>query len=187
MVVSAACRPLHKGGRIQLVGKGLGSFKCSRCNTRSVQVSRRPIYQEFLAAFRGVDKEEAQEFYRTIGAATPQDLDKIMQDHISRRQRHRQRDARLGKYLPLGVYAAQGFDIKRIEDEITDTMDLPGLGKCYRVPIPEVGDIMDSEGQHSHPRPLGPERMHSTTKGGNTISATATKSTSTIDLQQHDR
>ena len=98
-----------------------------------------------MATFRGVEKDEANQFYRQIGAAEPKDLDKIMQDHISRKQRHRQRDSNLGKYLPLGVYEKQGFDIKRIEDEITDTMDLPGLGKCYRVPIPESGDIMDRD------------------------------------------
>ena len=75
----------------------------------------------------------------------PEELDKQMQDFITKRQRHRERAANLGRYLPLSVYAKQGFDTNKIQRETTDTQVLPGLGLCYRVAIPEVGDIVDRD------------------------------------------
>ena len=50
-----------------------------------------------------------------------------------------------GKDLPLSVYEKQGFDPKRIEREVTDCMEIKGMGMCYRVDIPEVGDIFDRD------------------------------------------
>ena len=53
-------RPLDTGSNIQLTGKGLGSFKCSSCNTKAVQISRRAVYKEFMESFRGISKPEAE-------------------------------------------------------------------------------------------------------------------------------
>ena len=51
------------------------------------------------------------------------------------------RHSNSGAYLALGVRDKQGFDIVHIQREITDYMEPPGLGMCYRVVIPNVGDI----------------------------------------------
>ena len=40
-----------------------------------------------------------------------------------------------GSYLPLSVYAREGYDAKQIQKECKDTMIHPVLGLCYRVAI----------------------------------------------------
>ena len=59
----AKCKlPLAPDKKFQLHGKSLGKFKCSTCNTRGVQLSRRGLYEEFLASHKGIGKYKAADF-----------------------------------------------------------------------------------------------------------------------------
>ena len=92
------CRlPLDPAKREQLSGKGLGAFKCSLCNTRSVQISRRGIYKDFMASHKGIDKAEAADFWQALGKTkTPAEMDKLMHESITRRTTHRRQAAAMG-------------------------------------------------------------------------------------------
>ena len=59
--------PLKPGANLQLSGKGNRSFKCGTCNTRSVQISRSDVYRDFQQNFKGVDKDEAMECWKSLG------------------------------------------------------------------------------------------------------------------------
>ena len=140
-------------------------------NNNEVNLSRFDDSLQFQESFKQISKPEAVAFWESIGkTSSPEELDKHMTDVIRRQQRHRTRQSNMGRYLPLSVYEKQGFDPDRIMREITDTKEVPGLGTCYRVAIPESGDIFDRD-------TIREQTLHSNPTGVPTAAATGTPNT----------
>lgn len=134
-VFCTKCRqevPVH---RAQLSGKSAGSWKCNACNCRMTQLNRAfgcwppPEFGELSP------KDQAT-FYK--GANMLVDSKKVVnlaKCLLERIFSQRFVESSGGSYLPLSVYARDGYDVDRIAKECKDTMVHPVLGLVYRVAI----------------------------------------------------
>ena len=89
-------------------------WKCNRCNTRMTQLSG-----EFggwpTHAFKSLSKEQKQQFY--AGAITKNgkdDLKAFADDFMRSYERHEDTYSEGGAYLPLGVWAHNGWSTEAI-------------------------------------------------------------------------
>jgi len=121
--------------RAQVTGKARGSWRCNRCNCRAVQMSRLSSWKELKDSFKDFTPEQAQAFWQEVGEAEgTKQLERIVETTMRTRKGSSKESSKGGKYLPLGVYKAKGFDTDRIEKYCTDFKDDdPVLGRCYKV------------------------------------------------------
>ena len=121
--------------RAPLVGKSHGSWKCDKCNTRGTQLNR--LFGSWPpASFKKLDSSVQAKFWQDAKEKACKDqLEELFVQTLTT-SRIEQEVAQVGgEYLPLSVYEARGFDIKRIEAHCKDTEDHKVLGTCYRVDI----------------------------------------------------
>ena len=124
--------------KAQIKQKGSQKFVCNLCNSRQVQISK--MFGKFpQEEFSELSQDQMVEFWRKARDAdkTPR-LKMLFLDTLVKRRVDKATASVEGKYLPLSVYASQGFDTAQIEEKCTDTQQHPIFGLTYRVPIRAV-------------------------------------------------
>ena len=121
--------------RSQVRSKVAGLYVCNNCHSKCVLISRN-WGANVLNQFKEMSEDEQVAFWQSIG--TLQNYHQVKEqiaDTLARRRCDRLIAASGGKWLPLSVWAQQGFNAADIEARCTDTMQHPVLGLCYRVSI----------------------------------------------------
>ena len=124
--------------KAQIKSKGSQKFVCNLCNSRQVQISK--MFGKFpQEEFSELSQDQMVEFWRQARDAdkTPR-LKMLFVDTLVKKRVDKATASVEGKYLPLSVYATQGFDTAQIEEKCTDTQQHPIFGLTYRVPIRAV-------------------------------------------------
>ena len=80
------------------------SYKRNTCNTRAVQLTRRPKHKEFAEQFKVMGDEEKVDFWRSLAAdGSPKSLDRLMDDVLTK-VRSETKIARVGGgYYPPAI------------------------------------------------------------------------------------
>ena len=125
--------------KAQLKSKSGGAFVCNACNSKGAMLSRRfPGWSN--SDFALLTESQQQQFWKeAAGCNNFQQLERQFVNSIVSKRVDLVRSKLTGKYLPLSVYQAQGFNAEDIVAKCTDTKEHPVLGLCYRVPICEIG------------------------------------------------
>ena len=106
---------------------------CNKCTSKRVLCNK--LFGKWpIAGFAQLSPELQTDFWKAEGLGQDGifvDLSKTITTHRVKTSS----DLHQGKYLPLSVYERQGYDVKRILAECTDTEEHPLLGTTYRVDI----------------------------------------------------
>ena len=108
------------------MGKCRAVIKCNLCNTKAVQLHRMPGWTGFQQRFKGMSQEERERFWSGAKEThSGQELQAYLQDQVELSNSHEETQSSFvsGEYLPLGVYAARGFDAATIEAKCSDVKD----------------------------------------------------------------
>jgi hypothetical protein len=120
----------------RLIRKTPPVWQCGSCSSKHVMLSR--IFGTFpLPDFVALSDAEQTAFWKD----TPGDvngLKKAITETLTNSLVERTESVTKGKYLPLPVYAKQGFDTDLIEKDCNMKVH-PVIGKTYRLDIDEVG------------------------------------------------
>ena len=112
-------------------GKSGGRWKCPACNTRHVQACS--MFGEWPTDdFLDLDEKSQKKFWTEPGH-TKKELEQNVLKNVIRCLIQRRTAENRATYQPLSWYGTQGYDMARIEREITDTKEFKGLGLCYKV------------------------------------------------------
>ena len=117
--------------------------QCQTCGNRQVGLIRL-FGTSYLDDFEGVPDKEAQKFWEDMPAGlNAKKLESYIVNIITEQKIHRELDEVKGKFLPLEVWAAKGFNVEDIEKNTTeeDQETHPVLGKTYRVNIRATSTI----------------------------------------------
>jgi hypothetical protein len=93
------------------------------------------------ADFRNLSEQSQLQFYRSLDGMSGKDVVLAATEVLTKFQENESNYAEHGQFLPLGVWATQGFDAERIRT-ISKTSDIEEhavLGTTYRVPIRSSG------------------------------------------------
>jgi len=120
----------------RLIRKTPAVWQCGSCSSKHVMLTR--IFGTFpLPDFVALSDAEQTAFWKE----TPTDahgLKKAITETLTNSLLERTESGTKGKYLPLTVYAKQGFDTALIEKDCNMKLH-PVIGKTYRLDIDEVG------------------------------------------------
>ena len=140
------CKCTLEPARAQIVGKSAGTWRCNRCNTRGVQLSRIPTWKTFQGHLKTFSEDEKKSFWEQCkDCENPVELTKLITRSQTKRHSEESHTSTEGEYLPLGVYKARGFNIKRIKKYCKDIKIHETLGKTYRVKIDGKGSLSKDE------------------------------------------
>ena len=136
-------RPLEIEKKVQITGKCSGSFRCSACNTKGVQLSRSGKWADLQKSFKGMSKEDITGFWKSIGDKTSQgDVNKAVDDFLISRFEDTDLNSNLGYYQPLSWYKKQGYNTKKLKLHCKDKQWNDDLGVMgYRVKIKGGGQL----------------------------------------------
>ena len=112
------------------------TLKCNSCNSKNV-ILHRMFGQWPIDGSKELDETERQTFWRE-SVPKKEHLFKNMTDVLTKKIVEAQQKSKGGAYLPLTVYAMQGFNVDDISARCTDTCEDPVLGTCYKVDIMRV-------------------------------------------------
>ena len=129
--------------KVQITGKCSGSFRCSACNTKGVQLSRSGKWADLQKSFKGMNKDDITGFWKSIGDKTSQgDVNKAVDDFLISRFEDTDLNSNLGYYQPLSWYKKQGYNTKKLKLNCKDTQWNDDLGVMgYRVKIKGGGRL----------------------------------------------
>jgi hypothetical protein len=121
--------------KARLTGKKNGCWTCRKCACSYTQLHRQwggwPP-----AEWASFSAEERKDFWLAIGACdTKEDQERCVLEKLGKKITETRMAGAGGKYLPLSVYGAQGFDIEVIRKGCTDKKPHPLFGEVYRVEI----------------------------------------------------
>ncbi|CAK0791509.1 unnamed protein product, partial [Prorocentrum cordatum] len=116
--------------------KGQSTYQCDACNTNGVRLSRR-FGQWPPKCFAKMKSEFKQQFYKDLaedpGLSNLDRIEAFVVSSITVQRMEEERVRKGGKYLPLRKWAHDGFDAKKIEDNVQDKRWNPDLGEwTYR-------------------------------------------------------
>jgi hypothetical protein len=163
----------------RLIRKTPAVWQCGSCSSKHVMLTR--IFGTFpLPDFVALSDAEQTAFWKE----TPADahgLKKSITETLTNSLVERTESGTKGKYLPLTVYAKQGFDTSLIEKDCNMKRH-PVIGKTYRLDIEEVGwskvrekcrrqvlEMMDTKSKT--PLPTAPVKAVESEHTGNTSSS----------------
>ena len=136
--------------KIRVRGKMSKVFKCSTCNTKLVQLHN--IFGQWPNdQFKNQSEEAKQEFMRNIAdCKSASQVEVKANQMLERFEQHSEYYTEGGQFLPLSVWANQGFDVEAIErhSKPEDKMMHHVLGQCYRVKVLNKG----IQGERGHSR-----------------------------------
>ena len=129
------------GDKVDPVTKGVRyfvktqMFQCPRCNVRHVGIITIFGSTKF-EEFQGISEEEKHQLFRSLPNNVA-GMRQILRNFIIKRRIEIRRNSIVGKFLPLAVWAAKGYDADAIERSATkeDVEDHPVLGLTYRVKL----------------------------------------------------
>ena len=121
--------------KARVTGKKNGCWTCNKCACRYTQLHRQwggwPP-----AEFESFSAEERKDFWLAIGACTKkEDQERCVLEKLGKKITETRMAGAGGKYLPLSVYGAKGFDTEAIRKGCTDKKPHPLFGEVYRVEI----------------------------------------------------
>ncbi|CAK0837854.1 unnamed protein product [Prorocentrum cordatum] len=103
--------------------KGQSTYQCDACNTNGVRLSRR-FGQWPPKCFAKMKSEFKQQFYKDLaedpGLSNLDRIEAFVVSSITVQRMEEERVRKGGKYLPLRKWAHDGFDAKKIEDNVQD-------------------------------------------------------------------
>jgi hypothetical protein len=114
---------------------------CKSCNNKRSICSK--VFGKWpIAIFTNLSQESQVEFWRSEGGSR-EALQNQLAKTITESRVKEESDKMVGGYQPLGWYAAQGYDVKKIKKDCGDTEEHPVLGTTYKVSIRQVtwGDV----------------------------------------------
>lgn len=130
------CRKPLDPLRAQVTGKSSGSWRCSQCNCRAVQISRLPAWEQLREHLKEIPEAEVAQFWsNTHNAKGAKELDKLCSQTLESRRTQSEGSKQEGSYLPLSVYEKMGYDTQLISERCKDTKMCPILGKLFRISI----------------------------------------------------
>ena len=135
-VVCSYCNEKTEMTRCRLTSKTQATFKCNKCYSTTTTLNR------FLGAgvaqtLQKIPPAEREQFFKFArennAGAIKEKITFLMRRHETWEKRYQSG----GSYLPLSVWATQGYDTQRIErlSRPEDIMEDHVLGKVYRVPV----------------------------------------------------
>ena len=135
-VVCSYCNEKTEMTRCRLMSKAQPTFRCCKC------CSTTPTLNRFLGAgvaqtLQKIPPAERAQFFKFArennAGAIKEKITFLMKRHETWEKRYQSG----GSYLPLSVWATQGYDTQRIErlSRPEDIMENDVLGKVYRVPV----------------------------------------------------
>lgn len=142
------CKGPVDPAKVQVVGKAAGSYRCNRCNSRAVQLSRLPQWQEFSKKLKTMPAEVKAEFWaQSHKCSGPGDLKEFLSEReiLMERITETTNANKSGVYQPLSWYAKQGYDAASIEKYCVDKKEHPILGMTYRVVLEGASSSMVAE------------------------------------------
>jgi hypothetical protein len=120
--------------KAQIKSKGGMKYTCNICNAKCTAISR--LFGRWPAEeFAELTQEELVEFWRKAKNAGTQQLRMLLVDSVVNRRVNKAEATVKGSYLPLSVYAQQGYDTELIKQHCTDVQQHPIFGLTYRVQI----------------------------------------------------
>jgi len=118
------------GKGVRLVSKTTPTWWCNKCNTKQAQLFN--IFGQWpIEEFKELDEEEKRMLWRAP-ASDKHSLTKLVKDSIVKRLVESRSAAQAGTFLPLSVYAKQGFDTDAIQKKARKE-EHPVLGTTYQV------------------------------------------------------
>ena len=117
--------------------------QCHTCGNRQVGLIRL-FGTSYLDDFEGLPDKEAQKFWEDMPTGfNAKKLESYIVNLITEQKIHRELDEVKGKFLPLDVWGAKGFNVEDIEKNTTeeDQETHPVLGMTYRVNIRTTSTI----------------------------------------------
>ena len=179
--------------KARLTGKKNGCWSCRKCACSHTQLHRQwggwPP-----AEWASFSAEERKDFWLAIGACdTKEDQERCVLEKLGKKITETRMAGAGGKYLPLSVYGAQGFDIEVIRKGCTDKKPHPLFGEVYRVEIEyqnketmeqktreaimkSVQDRRGSKGEQDGPKPQSKAKTKAKAKANPTIASTKNRS-----------
>ncbi|CAK0897720.1 unnamed protein product, partial [Prorocentrum cordatum] len=119
---SRCCRTA-KECNYRIKAKGQSTYQCDACNTNGVRLSRR-FGQWPPKCFAKMKSEFKQQFYKDLaedpGLSNLDRIEAFVVSSITVQRMEEERVRKGGKYLPLRKWAHDGFDAKKIEDNVQD-------------------------------------------------------------------
>ncbi|CAK0883675.1 unnamed protein product, partial [Prorocentrum cordatum] len=130
------CCRTAKECNYRIKAKGQSTYQCDACNTNGVRLSRR-FGQWPPKCFAKMKSEFKQQFYKDLaedpGLSNLDRIEAFVVSSITVQRMEEERVRKGGKYLPLRKWAHDGFDAKKIEDNVQDKRWNPDLGEwTYR-------------------------------------------------------
>ncbi|CAK0817295.1 unnamed protein product, partial [Prorocentrum cordatum] len=131
------CCRTAKECNYRIRAKGQSTYQCDACNnTNGVRLSRR-FGQWPPKCFAKMKSEFKQQFYKDLaedpGLSNLDRLEAFVVSSITVQRMEEERVRKGGKYLPLRKWAHDGFDAKKIEDNVQEKRWNPDLGEwTYR-------------------------------------------------------
>ena len=130
------CCRTAKECNYRIRAKGQSTYQCDACNTNGVRLSRR-FGQWPPKCFAKMKSEFKQQFYKDLaedpGLSNLDRIEAFVVSSITVQRMEEERVRKGGKYLPLRKWAHDGFDAKKIEDNVQDKRWNPDLGEwTYR-------------------------------------------------------
>ena len=119
-----------------MVSKRAGAWRCNTCNTKTVE-----LYRAFgtwpTPEFKTMTESEQRAFFAKAAGKSSKELAVFARDELEKYESHEDAYEEGGKFLPLGKWEKDGFDIEAIRNYTKPhnikTHDV--LGVCYRVPL----------------------------------------------------
>ena len=137
---------------VRLTGKRQGIYKCTVCLTRNVQLTT--AFGTWPSdSFKKLSADEQAAFMNEARkCSTASDVVVKAENLLERFEEQSNHYVNDGEWLPLGVWAARGFDATAIEMKTPkhDVMVHSVLGKVYRVPLLKTGQKASMGTRSSH-------------------------------------
>lgn len=127
------CKAQMTTAKIAIVGKSMGAWRCATCNSRATQMNR--VFGTIKPdCLRDLSTDELTEFWKSIGQTDGKASSlKAKVDAIIIRKTEQKRAESAGRYMPLGYYKTQGYDVHRLKKHCVDKKYTELTGWLYKV------------------------------------------------------
>ena len=113
-VVCNYCNEKTDMTRCRLINKGQGTFRCGKCSSATT-VLNRSLAAGAAHALQKIPPSEREKFFKfakeNVAGAIKEKIIFLMRRHETWEKRYQSG----GNYLPLSVWATQGYDTQRIQ------------------------------------------------------------------------
>lgn len=135
-VLCASCGRFSEFVRCRVLSKRAGTWRCNSCNSKCATLYRR-LGQWPISGFAALGVEEQMEFFRGLDGLSAGEMVSKVQETLETFEEHTSEWTEGGKYLPLSVWSAKGYDTTAIADKSrpSDVLEDSILGRCYRLRI----------------------------------------------------